>query len=232
MSKRAAHIACWQRAAMFVAAVVLCVLTAGFCAACLPSASNYAYEKAIYVYMCGSTLESSDGAASSNINDMLAADIPSNTIVVIETGGATKWRGHGISSDAIERYIIKDHQLVKVDTCAQASMASKDTFADFLEFCTTNFYARSMGLVFWDHGNGMLGKVCFDANYGNAALSVSDITEVIDELDLSSAGKASVGKASAGLGTSDTSASLKTLAAAGGGNDDAAKRRHFARCKV
>jgi hypothetical protein len=217
MSKHAVHILCLRQALGLVATLIVCVLAAGFCTACSPSVSNYSYEKAIYVYMCGSTLESSDGAASSNINDMLAADIPSNTIVVIETGGATKWRGHGISSDAIERYIIQNHQLVKVDTCAQASMASKDTFADFLEFCTTNFRARSMGLVFWDHGNGMLGKVCFDANYGNAALSVSDITEVIAELDLSGEGKAS-----AGFDVSDTSANLKTLAS-GSGGDDVAK---------
>ena len=64
------------------------------------------YKNAIYIYMCGSTLETKSGAASKNIDAILSANVPEDTAIIIETGGARKWRGHDISSDSITRYVV------------------------------------------------------------------------------------------------------------------------------
>ncbi|HBB60542.1 MAG TPA: hypothetical protein DCZ61_01955 [Lachnospiraceae bacterium] len=45
----------------------------------------------IYIYMCGSNLESTYGIAKQNIDELLQAEIPKNTNVLLETGGSSRW---------------------------------------------------------------------------------------------------------------------------------------------
>jgi len=54
--------------------------------------------------MCGSNLETKQGRASQNINEILEANLEDNLNIVIETGGAQAWRSHDIDSNAIQRY--------------------------------------------------------------------------------------------------------------------------------
>ena len=58
--------------------------------------------------MCGSNLETKQGLAGKNIDEILQADIGRDMNVVIETGGAQTWRSHGIDNSAIQRYEVKD----------------------------------------------------------------------------------------------------------------------------
>lgn len=44
----------------------------------------------IFINMCGSNLESKQGLAGKDIDELLSADIPENVNVVIETGGSKK----------------------------------------------------------------------------------------------------------------------------------------------
>ena len=62
----------------------------------------------IFIYMCGSNLESKSGLAGKDIDELLKADIPDKVNVVIETGGAAKWRSHDIANDKLQRYIVKN----------------------------------------------------------------------------------------------------------------------------
>ena len=66
------------------------------CAACLlpvllvfacPSVARAAETWAVYWYLCGSNLESEDGAASADLAELLKARLPDNVKVVIQTGG-------------------------------------------------------------------------------------------------------------------------------------------------
>ena len=62
----------------------------------------------IFIYMCSSNLESKSGLAGKDIDELLKADIPDKVNVVIETGGAAKWRSHDIANDKLQRYIVKN----------------------------------------------------------------------------------------------------------------------------
>lgn len=65
-------------------------------------------KKTIFIYMCGSNLETKQGLAGKNIDEILTANFGNNINIVIQTGGAKTWRSHDIDSNAIQRYEVKD----------------------------------------------------------------------------------------------------------------------------
>ena len=87
----------------------------------------------IFLYMCGSNLETNYGLATENIDEILDADIPDSTTVIIETGGAERWwSAEWISEDTLQRYIVRDGHLELLMDLDDASMGNPDTLKDFL----------------------------------------------------------------------------------------------------
>ena len=178
--------------AVFVAVAALgaCALFFGACALVKTCAGVGAgagadgrYACALYIYMCGSTLETKSAIATANIDEMLGARMPDGTAVVVETGGARKWRGHDIPSDALVRYELRGGRLVEVEREADASMGDADTLASFLEFCTREYPADNSTLLLWDHGAGSVKGVCADENHGMDALSAAELGQALDAAD-------------------------------------------------
>ena len=114
---------------------------------------------------------------------MLGARMPDGTAVVVETGGARKWRGHDVPSDALVRYELRGGRLVEVEREADASMGDADTLASFLEFCTREYPADNSTLLLWDHGAGSVKGVCADENHGMDALSAAELGQALDAAD-------------------------------------------------
>ena len=83
----------------------------------------------LLIYMCGSSLETTGGAASANIREMLGARVDDEVNIVIQTGGARKWRGFDIPSDKLTRYSVQNGELVKVGETALANMGESATLA-------------------------------------------------------------------------------------------------------
>ena len=143
-------------------------------------------EKTILIYMCGSDLETKQGLAGKNIDEILKANIGSDINVVIETGGAQTWRSHDIDNSAIQRYAVKDGKLILIDTLPQADMGKAETLTDFLTWGQKTYKSGKTMLVLWDHGGGSAKGVCFDENYSFDSLS---LTELRDALDAATLGK-------------------------------------------
>ena len=58
----------------------------------------------VFVYMCGSDLESENGLASGDIEEMIAGSKSENVKFVIQTGGAGAWADtYGISAEKTQR---------------------------------------------------------------------------------------------------------------------------------
>ena len=160
------------------AAVVLalaCVLLAGC------SRGN---ERTLLVYMCGSNLETKQGLAGKNIDELLAADIPADTRVVIQTGGSKTWRSHGISNEKLQRYEVQDRQLRLIEEHDNASMGAAATLQDFLSWGAKSYGAKENILVLWDHGGKSGGKICFDETFDNDALDRSELSEAFKGANL------------------------------------------------
>ena len=138
----------------------------------------------LLVYMCGSDLESKRGYASDNIDDILHANMPKNTNVVIQTGGSSSWKNEKIYADAIGRYEVKNGELISVETLAQNNMGESDTLLSFLNFAKETYPADKTSLILWDHGNGSLGEICYDENYGRDSLTLSEIEAALQAADI------------------------------------------------
>ena len=138
----------------------------------------------VYIYMCGSNLETRQGLAGKNIDELLSADIPANVNIVLETGGAEKWRSHGISSKHLQRYLVKDHQLVLEEDLSDASMGSAATLVDFLRWGTNKYPADRNVLIFWDHGSSAADGVCYDETHKNDCLTREELVEAFDKAEL------------------------------------------------
>ena len=80
----------------------------------------------IFVYLCGSNLESDNGFASTNMQEMIEATANSGVRFIVETGGASAWQNDA-SPDELDRYEITGGNAVIVDRQPQDSMGKSET---------------------------------------------------------------------------------------------------------
>ncbi len=128
----------------------------------------------IFVYLCGSDLESDGNLGSVDIQEMIKADTGDNVRFVVQTGGASSWY-YEIEPDALERYVITGGEAELVDSQPGNSMGDGATLAAFLKWGVENYPAEKMGLILWDHGGGSIHGVCFDELYDRDGLLLKDI---------------------------------------------------------
>ena len=182
----------------------------------LHPACGFAAETwAVYWYLCGSDLETRNGAASADLEELLRARLPDNVTAVIQTGGSKKWHHKGISSKHIGRYVFHNGELKRAEKLPQASMGDAETLASFLAFCKENYPADHQVFVFWDHGGGSIGGVCNDENYDNDALSLKEIRQAFESNYTPSQEKPPfeiIGFDSCLMATLDTASTLNGLA--------------------
>ena len=126
----------------------------------------------IMIYMCGADLESVNGLATSDLKEILnVSNQPDNVNVIIETGGASKWKTtYGINASYLQRYHVANRALVRDSNETSASMGQASTLQSFLEWGLTEYPAQRTGVIFWNHG-GALDGVCFDEKYDDDCLT-------------------------------------------------------------
>ena len=141
-------------------------------------------QSTLMIYMCGSDLETRNGAATKNIAEMLQAEKNPDVNIIIQTGGAKKWRNYGILATNIQRYVVNDNTLVLLETLPNVSMGSSDTLSDFLSWGIENYPAQEYNLILMDHGDGSAGGVCFDENWNYDSLSLEELEDALCDASL------------------------------------------------
>ena len=170
---------------------------------------------AIYWYLCGSDLESEGGAASTDLEEVMAVTLPENVKVVIQTGGATAWMNDFVNPDYIERYVYEGDTLTMVDQQPLANMGDPDTCADFLSFCSSNYPADRTAVIFWNHGGGTLGGVSYDEIHDYDSLSLMELHDAfasVYELSETDFPIDVIGFDTCLMGTVDTAAAFSDIA--------------------
>ena len=124
-------------------------------------------------YLCGTDLETSSGAATADLQELLNVKLPANVKVLIQTGGANQWQNNTVSSGAVERYLYDSSGLQRLATLPDADMGKSETLADFVNF-GKDYEADHRVFVFWDHGGGSAAGICLDERTGNM-LSLNDV---------------------------------------------------------
>lgn len=133
----------------------------------------------LMIYMCGSDLESSYGFASKNLEETASASLGENNGVIVQTGGSKSWTDSTVSANATSRIYFGSDGKEVVYEGPMANMGASDSLKAFVTFCEENYPDRKKSLILWDHGGTALNGVCFDENFDNDSLTLSEIAEAL-----------------------------------------------------
>ena len=132
-------------------------------------------EWAIYLYLCGSDLETNGGAATNDLAELLEVQLPENVKIIIQTGGASLWQNEIISAEYTERYLFDSEGLSLIEQLPLANMGDENTLSEFLAFAKENYPAEKTGFIFWNHGGGSIGGAAYDENFGGDSLKLDEM---------------------------------------------------------
>ena len=131
----------------------------------------------IFIYLCGTDLESDGGMGTGDLEEMLGSKGSDNVRFIVETGGTNGWSNSDVDSDKLQRFVVQNGEQTLVDEKELANMGDKNTLTDFLTWGTKEYNSEHMGLVFWDHGGGSITGVCFDEMFDNDSIDLMELDE-------------------------------------------------------
>ena len=138
----------------------------------------------LMVYMCGSDLESEDGAATSDLEEMKKATIANELKVIIFAGGTKDWKTSGLK-DKKNQIIQVENGEIKVieNNVSKNYMSHPDTLTYFIDYVFKNYKSDRYGLIMWDHGGGAISGFGYDENNPNEedTLSLSEMKTVFSK---------------------------------------------------
>ena len=137
----------------------------------------------LMVYMCGTDLESQNGMGTSDIKEMLNANLGDRVNLLIYTGGCSRWRNNVVSSQYNQIYLVKGGQLSRLENnMGTASMTSPSTLSSFIRYGAKNYPANRMMLILWDHGGGSVSGYGYDEKYGrNQSMSLAGLNTALKD---------------------------------------------------
>lgn len=138
----------------------------------------------LMVYICGTDLESKNGMASADMEEMRAASssFGDNFNVIVYTGGCAGWK-NGVSSSVNQIYQIKDGKIKCLsDNAGRGAMTDPDTLSSFIRFCAEKFPANRSELILWDHGGGSVSGYGYDEkNKNSGSMSLAGIDTALKD---------------------------------------------------
>lgn len=134
----------------------------------------------ILMYFCGTNLEEQYSAASKDFKEMINSNLDKASLdklnIIIQTVGCKKWQSNNIPNNKIGRYRVTDsNQLELIETIDDASSGDPNTLYSFLDWGVTNYPAKNMGVILWDHGSGPIYGVCRDEKFDSDGLTLQEM---------------------------------------------------------
>lgn len=138
----------------------------------------------ILVYMNGSDLETEDGQASVDLEEMVAAGQSDKVNILVETLGTKQWNSkYNISSKETQIHKVGKDGLTTVSTgMGQLDCTKEETLRDFIKWGAKNYPADRYILLLWDHGGGPV------YGFGSDEFRSEDEALTIDEIQRALAG--------------------------------------------
>lgn len=144
-------------------------------------AENPLCDWVIYLYLCGSDLETNFGSATADFQEILSVKLPDTVKVLIETGGAYEWKLDGNDAEHNSIYEYNSEGLLKLADMEPTNMGESQTIADFIKFGKHEYPSNHSMLILWNHGGGTLGGICYDEQYSMDSLSLVELATAFDE---------------------------------------------------
>ena len=137
-------------------------------------------EVTIMVYMCGTDLESRAAMGTSDLQEMLNADLGENVNLLVYTGGCSKWQNNVVSSTKNQIYLIKNGKMKLLEEYKAVSMTNPDTLTGFIKWCDKEYPANRNMLIFWDHGSGSINGYGYDEKFASSgSMDLSEINKAL-----------------------------------------------------
>ena len=132
-------------------------------------------KRTIMVYMVGSNLESSYGAGSSDLTEMINAELNlEDSNLVVYTGGSKVWYSEDLTSDNNTILELTADGLNPVLQDDAKNMGEAATLTYFLDYAYKNYKSDKYSLVLWDHGGGPI------YGFGNDELNNFDSLSLVE----------------------------------------------------
>ena len=140
-------------------------------------------EMTIMLYLCGTDLESRSAMATSDLQEMLNADLSDKINLIVYTGGCKQWKNNVLSSRTNQIWKLEKGGLrVLNDSVGSKSMTDPDTLSDFIRYCAKNYPANRMALIFWDHGGGSVSGYGYDEKFASSgSMDLAEIDKALTD---------------------------------------------------
>ena len=134
----------------------------------------------VFVYMCGTDLESGQASATEDLGEMIDATAQcGNLRFVVETDGTKEWQNNICRANTKQRFLISGGGIEELYSGKSTNMGLSATLSDFVQWGAENYPSEFMVLDLWNHGGGSISGVCFDENFDGDSLSLREIDEAL-----------------------------------------------------
>ncbi len=121
----------------------------------------------VMIYMCGTDLESKYGMATSDLSEMVKANLSGKVNVIVETGGCRSWKNGVVSNSVNQIYRVQTGGLERLESnFGSAAMTDPANLTRFIQYCANNYPANRNILILWDHGGGSISGYGYDEKSG------------------------------------------------------------------
>jgi hypothetical protein len=144
----------------------------------IPQRDKKAYT--LMMFMNGSDLESENGAATSDIHEILTAGLSEQINLVIFTGGANRWQNDVIPQNECAIWEVRGNSIYELGRVGLLNMGDPGTLRGFINLCYDAFPADKYGLIMWDHGGGSIAGYGQDEKFDNSNLTLLEMNYAFD----------------------------------------------------
>ena len=140
-------------------------------------------EVTLMIYLCGTDLESRSKMATSDLQEMIGANISDNVNVLVYTGGCKQWKNNAFSSDKNQIWKVTSKGVTCLEkNMGNVSMTDEDTLSTFIKWCAKKYPANRNMLVMWDHGSGSVKGFGYDEKFASSgSMNLAEIDKALTD---------------------------------------------------
>jgi Clostripain family. len=133
----------------------------------------------VLIYMIGSDLESCQGRATADINEIINAKSSPSTNIVLQSGGTSNWKNNWMTDGKTQRFFVEENNLKQIETLEQEKMTDAASLTNFIRWASATYPADRYILILWDHGDGTLGGFGRDELNGNKTMRLGVLRQAL-----------------------------------------------------
>ena len=147
-------------------------------------------DRVIMLYVIGSDLESRDGAATKDINEIMTSNFNQEDIDILAYVGGTKyWQNKEFNENENAIYEITNNEVKKLKIYDKKHMNKGSTLTEYLNYVYANYESDKYSLILWDHGGGPLFGYGVDENNPDVTMSILELDKAINNSAILNDGK-------------------------------------------